>query len=124
MSVTIPLSWERRKLWGNAAAEVTGVVAPTQNSFICASLGVSSVAWDCGTVATTSTTWTSSTCGCQQSGARHTGIATIDGDSGSPIIYSTGGSFKAVGVHDTAGGNFAKMSAIFSDWPGWTVYAP
>jgi hypothetical protein len=102
-------------------ADIEGSGNPLQGEAICASLGVSDT-FDCGWVDDATFSWESSTCGCPVSGARHEGISTQGGDSGSPIMRQTSSTiFIGVGVHNNANGGFAKLQVSLNHW-GWQVY--
>lgn len=95
---------------------ITGSRYPSQGEAVCASLGRTQ--WvDCGTIRDTYKSWTSQTCGCPVYGADHDGIATQVGDSGSPIYAGVaGGNGVALGIHDTAAGEFARVQDAFPAW--------
>jgi len=97
---------------------VNGWEWPIDNSTVCASLANTN-SWDCGTVAATAATWTSSTNGRTMHGARHSGISTIGGDSGAGVVRNAGSYFVAVGVHNTSSGHFTRVNDVVNPWyPG------
>lgn len=120
MRVTMNNAQVTKVVYGGAI--VGSARNPLAGEPICVSFG-RSAALDCtANVNLASTSWTSSTCGCTVYGASTTGIIGIPGDSGSPIYANTGTSTKpAIGVLDTAGGNFAKLGDALSEW-GWSIY--
>jgi hypothetical protein len=120
MSVHMPLSWMTNDIYPNPR-QIKSMIAPTQGLFVCAARGKSSGAFACGTVNLASTTWTSNTCNCQQSGGQASDISLIVGDSGSPILaLGNGSDAMAVGIGDTTVGNFAKVKAALDAY-GYTI---
>jgi hypothetical protein len=118
--VGLPNSQVSNRVYGTSA-RVEGSGNPQQGEAICASLGVTST-FDCGTVQDTNFTWTSNTCNCTVTGARHQGIVTNDGDSGSPIVRLNSTTIAiGIGIHNNANGGFAKLQQSLNYW-GWQAY--
>lgn len=95
-AVGIPTSWMTNRIFGSSA-QIKSMAHPVLDESICASLGVSTDAYDCGHVSKTAHTWTSNVCACTQSGARATGVTNTGGDSGSPMV-GLGTYLRAIGI--------------------------
>ncbi len=90
---------------------VTGHRYPGPSETICSSMGARNEV-RCGYVASTSTSWTSTTCNCTVYGADHNNIPSGNGDSGSPLFRNG----SAIGVHANDGGKFALVSDAMWLW--------
>lgn len=95
----------------SSAQNITGHRYPTPGETICSSLGARNDT-RCGYVASTSTSWTSTTCNCTVYGADHNNIPSGGGDSGSPLFRNG----SAIGVHATTWGRFALVSDAMWLW--------
>jgi len=95
----------------SSSANITGHRYPGPGETICSSMGVRNET-RCGYVASTATSWTSSTCNCTMTGADHNNIPSGGGDSGSPLFRSG----SAIGVHATSGGKFTLVSDAMWLW--------
>lgn len=81
---------------------------------ICGSLGNTAVV-DCGTVADAYAEWNDGTY--TVIGADHNDIATMGGDSGSPIVLNISGyKHVAIGSHATASGKYVRVPDALNIW--------
>jgi hypothetical protein len=125
MVVRLPSSQASRLIW-DASGVATSAYNPVQGSTICMSPGMTdndlNTGEDCGTVYLATRNWTGDYCNCLTWGADANGISTRVGDSGSPLYGPfEGGYRRALGVHNTAFGGFAKMKDAI-EAAGVTMY--
>ena len=121
MRIQMPDALATPAIYGQGGSTIAAAL-PVVGEALCASKGISD-AIQCGTVTTTWTSWTSTDCNpaCTVYGAGMSGISAIPGDSGSPLyqVINQGGGQRyivPVGVLDTAGGLFARVSDALSYW--------
>lgn len=111
MRVEMPDAQADDQIFG-ISSNIVGHRDPVQGEAVLASLGNTN-AVDGGTVSEDFHSWTGDSCGCTIWGANHDNISTAPGDSGSPIsVGSIGGSAVAVGIHNRATGDFARMDDV------------
>lgn len=113
MAVHMPTSWMTNRFFGSSL-QVKSMAHPVLNETICASLGVSSDAYDCGWVADTTHTWSSGNCSCVQHGAIAGGVTNTGGDSGSPMI--------GLGTYARAIGVLAQGDNFINGWVHFTRF--
>lgn len=110
----IPYAW-------NVA--ITTWAYPTTGAAVSASLGRTD-ALDPGIINDNYLTYTGENCGAQTVAADHNGIVAQGGDSGSPIRWNEyGEGNRAVGVHSTANGYFARVRDAI-EYMDVVVYTP
>jgi hypothetical protein len=117
MRVQMNDSQDSNVMWalGGSSDPVGSAVDPMQGMWTCVTKGVSQQWWQCGWLSHTSTSWTSTTCGCVVVGAR-TAVGGEASDSGSPIVVGVAGSWRALGILNTNGGHFARVQDALSAW--------
>ncbi len=119
MRVQMSDSQDSNLIWSTSGSigPVGAAVDPLLNMWVCQMRGATqSQPWQCGYVTSTSTSWTGTACDCTIIGARSTYLGGIGGDSGSPIVATAGGLYKAVGLLNTTGGHFVRVQDALAAW--------
>ena len=116
MSVQISDSQDSSLIY-NRSTPVNDSQWPITGEGVCASRGVSTTAWVCGTITDSYTSWTGGNCGCTIYGA-DSSIAFVVGDSGSPIVGSISQNV-AIGVTNTNLGQFGIVRDALQEWDIW-----
>lgn len=118
MTVQISDSQDSSLLYSSQSIAVTTTWDPWTGEGVCASLGVSSSSWVCGTISDDYLSWTGASCSCTVYGGKST-VTTVSGDSGSPYVDANY-RYVAIGIHNASGGYFAIVDDALAAW-GHTV---